>query len=111
MDWTVETFGTTGNDALDSRDCLADFRDSWERRRPGGSRVQSSAVESSRVQSSAVESSRRRNALLLKAVFAGILGVFTARYFGAGCNSRSAVTVRPSSMCEQWLLMSMASVV
>ena len=101
MDWTVETFGTTGNDALDSRDCLADFRDSWERRRPGGSRVQSRAVECS----------RRRNALLLKAGFAGILGVFTARYFGAGCNSRSAVTVRPSSMCEQWLLMSMASVV
>ena len=58
MDWTVETFGTTGNDALDSRDCLADFRDSWERRRPGGSRVQSRAVECSRVQSSAVECRR-----------------------------------------------------
>ena len=36
MDWTVGTFETKGNDALDSRDCLADFRDAWERRRPGG---------------------------------------------------------------------------
>ena len=29
MDWTVGTFGTVGNDALDAGD-------SWERRRPGG---------------------------------------------------------------------------
>ena len=43
MDWTVGTFGTVGNDALDAGDCLADARDcladagdSWERRRPGG---------------------------------------------------------------------------
>ena len=36
MDWTVGTFGTVGNDALDFGDCLVDAGDSWERRRPGG---------------------------------------------------------------------------
>ena len=36
MDWTVGTFGTVGNDALDAGDCLADAGDSWERRRHGG---------------------------------------------------------------------------
>ncbi|MDQ0289032.1 hypothetical protein [Oligosphaera ethanolica] len=34
MDWTVGTFGTLGNDALDS----------WERRRPGGIIPGSAAV-------------------------------------------------------------------
>ena len=33
MDWTVGTFGTVGNDALDAGDCLTDAGDSWERRR------------------------------------------------------------------------------
>ena len=28
MDWTVGTFGTVGNDALDAGDCLADAGDS-----------------------------------------------------------------------------------
>ncbi|MDQ0289954.1 hypothetical protein J3R75_002061 [Oligosphaera ethanolica] len=36
MDWTPGTFWTVGNDALDAGDCLADYRDSWERRSPGG---------------------------------------------------------------------------
>ena len=43
MDWTVGTFGTVGNDALDfgdclvdAGDCLVDAGDSWERRRLGG---------------------------------------------------------------------------
>lgn len=33
MDWTMGTFGTVGNDLLDAGDYLADFWDSWYRRR------------------------------------------------------------------------------
>ena len=36
MDWTVGTFWTMGNDALDSWGPVVDCLDSWERRRPGG---------------------------------------------------------------------------
>ena len=36
MDWTVGTFGTVGNDALDVGDRLVYTWDYWDRRRLGG---------------------------------------------------------------------------